>query len=263
MTGGLWAVIDSLDGRIGPPASLHQESDRMVLRPWERRQEPSLWWHATLEKMHSLAHVKLVTFPYRWAGNAEVYDAFNLPENLFFQEHAYHLDYHTETSNGVANLRVDFNPAQPVLGKLRVEGDYLKRVVLDCGTSAGGYMAILDTALQDRPGTVTGTEVQVPVGRYPRQIALLQRAGYSNLAVGLATNQIVISETNTNVLTAGGELKNSVRIDSRNGRVSLAYQLTNAAGIVFHLVRQDEDAPPRFEMRQGDKLLAQDTFKFG
>ena len=108
LNGKKWylAVIEGLDGRIGPAASLSQVSDRMVLRPWEGRSEPSLWWHATLDKVHSLSHVKLVTFPYRWAGNAEVYDAFNLPENLFLQDRAYHLDYHTESSNGTANLAV-------------------------------------------------------------------------------------------------------------------------------------------------------------
>jgi hypothetical protein len=265
LNGQKWylAVINGLDGRIGPAASLRQVSDRMVLRPWERRHEPFLWWHATLEKMHSLDHVKLVTFPYRWAGNAELYDAFNLPQNLFFQDQAYHLDYHTETNHGAANLTVAFHPLQPALGWLRVNGDYFQRVVLDAATSPGGFTAILDSALRDRPGAGPATDVRVPVGCYPRQIVLLQPEGCTNVAVGLTTNPIVITETNTNLFTAGGPLHNSVRIEPRNGQVSLDYQLTNASGIFFHLVRQDEKAPPRFEMRQGDKLVAQGTFEFG
>ncbi len=130
------AVMDGLDGRIGPARSLSQVSARMVLRPWEERQEPFLWWHATLEKVHSLSHVKLVTFPYRNAGDAEVYDAFNVPENLFFQDRAYRMDYRMEGSNGPANLTVTFNPVQPALGKLHVAGEYFRRVVLDGGTCA-------------------------------------------------------------------------------------------------------------------------------
>ena len=265
LNGKKWylAVIDGLNGRIGPATSLRQVSDRMILRPWEQRNEPFLWWHATLEKIHSLAHVKMVTFPYRWAGNAEVYDAFNLPENLFVQDRAYHLDYHAEAGNGPANLTVAFNPAQPALGRLRVSGQYLRRVVLDGGTSPGGFAAILDSVPPDRASAETGTDVQVPVGLYPRQIVLLQRAGRTNLAVGLATNQIVITETNTNAFAAGGPLNNSVRIQPASGEVTLDYELTNASGILFHLVRQDETAPPRFEMRQGDKLVAQGTFEFG
>ncbi|MGD1083298.1 MAG: hypothetical protein ABSA47_00950 [Verrucomicrobiota bacterium] len=257
------AVVDGLNGRIGPATSLRQVSDRMILRPWEQRNEPFLWWHATLENIHSLAHVKLVTFPYRYAGNAEVYDAFNLPENLFVQDRAYHLDYHAEAGNGPANLTVAFNPAQPALGKLRVNGQYLQRVVLDGGTSPGGFTAILDSVPPDRAGAAAGMDVQVPVGLYPRQIVLLRRATRTNLAVGLATNQIVITETNTSVLTAGGPLNNSVRIQPASGEVIMDYELTNASGILFHLARQDEKAPPRFEARQGDKLVAQGTFEFG
>lgn len=265
LNGQKWylAVIDGLNGRIGPAASLTNVSDRMVLRPWEQRQEPFLWWHASLAKIHSRAHVKLVTMPYRYAGDAEVYDAFNLPENLFFQDRAYHLDYHTEGSNGAANLAVTFNPAQPALGKLRVNGEYLRRVVLDAGTVPGGFTAILDSALRDGASAESGTEVQVPVGTYLRQIALLQREGHTNVAVGLATNPIVVTETGTNVLMAGGPLNSSVRIEPLPMQVRLDFELTNAAGISFRLVRQEEKAPPGFEMRQGDKLVAQGTFEFG
>jgi hypothetical protein len=265
LNGQKWylAVVDGLNGRLGPATSLNKVSARMVLRPWERRQEPFLWWHATLEKMHSRAHVKLVTFPYRYAGNAEVYDAFNLPENLFFQDRAYHLDCHAQSSNGSANLDVTFNPVQPALGKLRVNGEYFQRVVLDGGSSPGGFTAILDSVLQDRPSAQTGTDLQVPVGTYPRQIALLQREGHSNVALGIATNPIVITETATNVLTAGGPLNGSILIQSSPGQVRMDYQLTNASGILFHLVHQDEKVPPRVEIRQRDKLLAQGAFEFG
>jgi len=258
------AVIDGLNGRIGPAASLTNVSDRMVLRPWEQRQEPFLWWHASLEKIHSLAHVKLVTFPYRYAGDAEVYDAFNLPENLFFQNRAYHLDYHTESSNGMANLAVTFNPAQPALGKLHVNGEYLRRVVLDGGMVPGGFTAILDSALRNGTNGESGTDVQVPVGIYPRQIALLQREGHTNVAVGLATNPIVVAETGTNVFTAGGPLNNSVQmVVPFDYQVSMNYELTNAAGIFFRLVQQKEKAPPGIEMKQGDQLVGQGTFEFG
>jgi len=58
-------------------------------------------------------------------------------------------------------------------------------------------------------------------------------------------------------------LNNSVRIQPASGEVIMDYELTNASGILFHLARQDEKAPPRFEARQGDKLVAQGTFEFG
>jgi hypothetical protein len=263
------AVVNGLDGRIGPAASLRQVASRMVLRPWKQRSEPFLWWHATLEKVHSLAHVKLATFPYRWAGDAEIYDAFNLPENLCFQDRAYHLDCHTETGNGPANLAVTFNPAQPALGKLRVNGEYLHRVVLDGGASPGGFTAVLDSPSPDHAGAESGMDVQVPVGTYPRQIVLLQRQGYTNVAAAVVTNPIVVTETNTNVFTAGGPLHNSASfvqssVMFRLGQVvSFNYQLTNASGLAFRMVNLDEKAPPQFEVRQGDNLVAQGSFQFG
>jgi hypothetical protein len=105
--------------------------------------------------------------------------------------------------------------------------------------------------------------VQVPAGSYPRQIVLLQREGHTNVAVGLATNQIVITETGTNVFTAGGPLSSSVRMAPMDYQVSMSYELTNASGIFFHLVQQKEKAPPGIEMKQGDQLVGQGTFEFG
>jgi hypothetical protein len=83
------------------------------------------------------------------------------------------------------------------------------------------------------------------------------------VAVGIATNPIVITETGTNVLMAGGPLNGSILIQSSPGQARMDYQLTNASGILFHLVHQDEKVPPRVEIRQGDKLLAQGAFEFG
>jgi 2-amino-4-hydroxy-6-hydroxymethyldihydropteridine diphosphokinase len=77
------AVIDWPDGRIGATVPMKKIGDRMILRPWADHDQPFLWWHATLQHVHDLSHVKLVDFPFRYAGNAEVFDAFNAPANLF------------------------------------------------------------------------------------------------------------------------------------------------------------------------------------
>jgi hypothetical protein len=127
----------------------------------------------------------------------------------------------------------------------------------------GGFTAILDSALRDRPTTESGTDVRVPVGSYPRQIVLLQREGHTNVAVGLATNPIVITETGTNVFIAGGPLNSSFTMAPMDYQVSMSYQLTNASGILFRLVQQNEKAPPGIEMKQRDKLVGQGTFEFG
>lgn len=259
LNGKKWylAVIDNPDGRIGPAASLRAVSDRMVLRPWQEPNTPFLWWHATLAHVHALSHVKLVNFPYRWAGNAEVFDAFNLPARLYFQNEAYRLDCRVESAEGSANLAVSFVRLDPPLGKIRLDGVDIRRVVLDNGSAPDGFAVVLDSP---------SGEVAVPAGAYPRQIVLLQREGFNNVAVGLATNRLAVAEGVLASFSAGGPLRNGVAVSpnpSGGARMRLDYQLTNAGGIPFCLALQDEKAPPRFQIRQGDRLIVRGQFEFG
>jgi 2-amino-4-hydroxy-6-hydroxymethyldihydropteridine diphosphokinase len=245
------AVIDRPDGRIGPTVSMKKIGNRMILRPWADRDQPFLWWHASLRHVHDLSHVKLVDFPFRYAGNAEVCDAFNAPANLFLEGHAYQIEYRVESGG---NLAVAFHAVQPPRGKLHLGGEYLRRVVLDGGSA--GFTAVLDSP---------PAEVEVPTGAYPRQIVLLQRAGFTNVAVGLGTNLLTVAETNLATLNVGGPLQNAVAISPNpsGGTISLNYQLTNSAGISFRIAFQDEEAPPRFEICQGGSQVAQGRFRFG
>jgi len=253
LNGKKWylAVIDRPDGRIGPMAALKEIGDRMILRPWAERGEPFLWWHATLQYVHELSHVKLVDFPFRYAGNAEVFDAFNAPASLFVQGQAYRLEYQVERSG---NLAVAFRAFRPPVAKLHLGGESIRRVVLDGG--AAGFTVVLHSP---------NAEVEVPAGTYPRQIMLLQHPGSTNFAVGLGTNSLAVAQDNSATLNAGGPVENAVGVspEPSRGTVSLNYQLTNAAGISFRLAFQDEEAPPRLEIRQGDSLVAQGRFRFG
>ena len=193
---------------MDPRLAAKEISDRMVLRPWAQRDKPFLWWHATLPHMHDLSHVKLVTFPYRYAGNAEVFDAFNLPANLFLEGQAYRLDCRVERTGAQAGLALSFQQFQPPLGKLHLGGDFIHRIVLDGGGSPDGITAVLDAP---------AAEVEVPVGVYARQLVLLQRAGGTNFAVGLGTNRLAVTATNEARLDAGGPLRNTVEIASASG----------------------------------------------
>ena len=253
LNGTKWylAVIDRPDGRIGPAGSFKEIGDRMILRPWAERERLLLWWHAGLGYVHDLSHVKLVNFPFRYAGNAEVFDAFGLPARLFVQGQAYRLEYRPE---GAKELAVSFNPLQVPRGRVRLGGEHIRRIVLDGG--ADGLTAVLDSP---------GAEVEVPVGVYPRQLVLLQRAASSNVAAGLGTNRLAVGEGTAAQLDAGGPLRNTVAVspEPERGAVSLDYQLSNASGLQFRLTSQDEKAPPRFDIRQGDTLVEQGRFRFG
>jgi hypothetical protein len=257
LNGKKWyvAVIDRPDGRIGPALAAKEISDRMLLRPWAQRDKPFLWWHATLPYMHDLSHVKLVTFPYRYAGNAEVFDAFNLPANLFLEGQAYRLDYQVERTGAQTGLALSFQRFQAPLGKLHLGGDFIHRIVLDSGSSPGGFTVVLDAP---------ATEVEVPAGVYARELVLLHREGGTNFAVGLGTNQLAVTETKEARLDAGAPLQNKVEIGrASGGTVSLQYRLANAANIGFHLAMHNEKVPPRLTIRQGDAEVGRGRFEFG
>jgi 2-amino-4-hydroxy-6-hydroxymethyldihydropteridine diphosphokinase len=253
LNGKQWylAVIDRPDGRLGSTASLKEVGDRMILRPWAERDGRFLWWHASLQHVHELSHVKLVDFPFRYAGNAEVFDAFNLPARLFFQGQAYRMEYRVEQGG---NLAAAFHSSHQPLGKLHLEGDNTRRVVLDGG--ANGF-----TAVMDEPPA----ELEVPLGEYPRQLVLLQRRGSTNFAVGLGHHPLAVTAERAAKVGVGGPLQNAVGISTSpsTGELRLNYQLTNSAGIPFRLAFQDEKTPPRLDIRQGDSLVAQGHFRFG
>jgi len=257
LNGKKWyvAVIDRPDGRIGPALGTKEISDRMVLRPWAERDKPFLWWHATLPCMHDLSHVKLVTFPYRYVGNSEVFDAFNLPANLFFDGQAYRLDNRVERTGARAGLALSFARFQTPLGKLHLDGEFIHRIVLDSGPAQDGFTAVLDAPAGD---------VEVPVGVYPRQLALLHRTGGTNFAVGLGTNQLAVTATNAARLEAGGPLQNTVEVArASSGTVSLQYRLANTGNVGFHLAVHNEKVPPQLAIRQADAEAGSGRFEFG
>jgi hypothetical protein len=257
LNGKKWyvAIIDRPDGRIGPALGAKEISDRMVLRPWAERDRPFLWWHASLAHMHDLSHVKLVTFPYRYAGNAEVFDAFNLPSNLFLEGQAYRMDCRVERAGAQAGLALSFQRFQPPLGKLQLGGDFIQRIVLDGGGAPDGVTALLDAP---------AANVEVPLGVYARQLVLLHRPGGTNFAVGLGTNRLAVTATNEAHLDAGGPLRNTVEIASASGgTVSLQYRLANAGNLGFHLAIHNEKAPPQLTIRQADAVVGRGQFEFG
>jgi hypothetical protein len=93
---------------------------------------------------------------------------------------------------------------------------------------------------------------------------LLQRAGGTNVAVGLGTNRLTVTETGEARLDAGGPLRNTVEIASASyGTASLQYRLANAANIGFHLAIHNEKAPPQLTIRQGDEVVGRGQFEFG
>ena len=257
LSGKQWyaAVIGKPDGRLGPATSLEEINSRLILRPWAERDKPCLWWHAKLPYAQNLDLVKLVTSAHRCAGNAEVFDAFNLPAKLFLQDQAYRLDCQVDPRDAPAGLALRFEPVRAVLGRVRVGGDFIRRVVLDGSGSPDQFTAVIDAP---------GTEVQVPVGVYGRQMVRLQCEGGTNIAIGLGAARLAVAETNVAIFNAGAPLWQTVEVSGgADGIVSLQYRLANAAGFGFRVALHNEKAPPQLVIRQRDNLVEEGRFRFG
>ena len=143
------------------------------------------------------------------------------------------------------------------MARLAFETDSTRSVslLLDSVNSPDGITAVFDAPAAD---------VEVPIGAYTRQLVLLQRAGGTNVAVGLGTNRLVVTATNEARLDVGGPLRNMVEIGrAYGGSVSLQYRLANAANIGFHLAIHDEKAPPQLTIRQADAVVGRGQFEFG
>jgi hypothetical protein len=180
-------------------------------------------------------------------------DAFPFPRKLFVQNHAWQLDCASESSGAGSKLGLKFTGQQPVLGELKITGDFIQRVILN----SGPYLVVLD-----QPGPV----VKVPTGRYNQPGVSLKKGdveAYRETRYPQPEKWIVVDEKKPVVLAAGGPLKNSVSISRHGKSLRFNYQLLGAGGDVYQLARVDRSKPPEFAVYRGDRKIASGKFEFG
>jgi len=136
---------------------------------------------------------------------------------------------------------------KPAQGELKIEGKYIKQLVLKGEDGAGIKF--------DQPGE----SIKVAVGKYLLREVQLE-GGYA-CRIWSDANWVEVGEDKPAVLKVGAPLKQIVKA-TRQGRVlALNYKLLGIGGETY--VRDDRSKPPTFTVYKGDKRIASGTFEYG
>ncbi|MHC4214073.1 MAG: hypothetical protein ACYSWP_11940 [Planctomycetota bacterium] len=210
------AVVDNMDGKIG-------DGDRFVLD----------WVGEDGGLLRSL-------------GNLPIQD------NIFFGSRFYKTAFEFKEKDGKLVLQMRLDELQVPLGKVTIEGKFVKCLVFNNDTT----QVILDFS--------TG-ESAVPLGRFNYEHLVLegdksQKFKVTNFHGG---NEFSVSVDEATMVKAGGPLINSVSVQRSGNVLTLGYKLVDAIGNEYGSLYGSRDNPPGFVVYKGDKQLSSGTFEYG
>jgi len=135
-------------------------------------------------------------------------------------------------------------------GELRIEGAYIKNLVLEGGDNPHGE------DLAD-----PNASLRLPVGTYEvRRIEL--QGGYVCWAPGLAGLQrVAVMEDTTEVLKVGGPLRQEIKAARRGRMLILSHEILGIGGERYSEATRAK--PPRFTVYKGDTAIASGQFEYG
>jgi hypothetical protein len=204
------------------------ENDRLLLRPWSKRNQP-----------FSADDGLLATVPFS--------------RKLFFDGRAYQLDLAAKPQDGEAKFALQFTEQSAALGELKIAGKFIQRLVL----SGGPQLVVLDQP---------GASVKIPTGSYNQCNILLEQNGaraFDNFSQSQAGRRISVDGKSPAVLNAGGPLTNSVVVSRHGQDLRLDYRLVGADGETYQLANQNRSQSPEFAVYQGDRKIASGKFAYG
>ena len=244
------------------------ERGQLLLRPWEERDKR---FRAASEKPED-------TWGIGWEGKNWVVrasDAFAFSPKVFFEGHAWQLDWSAEPRSREEKLALRLTEQQTPLGELRITGSFIQRLVL----TGGPYVVVL---------AQPPASVKVPPGRYqPYRIWLKQgeaeayyeyglpQTGKANIVQAVTAAQmpvvgppppeqaVVVNEQQPAVLAVGGPLTNCVSATRRGRNLLLSYQLIGTGGGKYWLVKGGDAKPPQFTVGRSGKRIGSGQFEFG
>jgi hypothetical protein len=204
------------------------ESGRLLLRPWEKRNQP-----------FSADDGSLVTVPFS--------------RKLFFDGQAYQLDLAVRPRDGEARPVLQFTEQSAALGELKITGKFIQRLVL----SGGSQLVVLDQP---------AASVKVPTGSYIHPDILLKQNGAEAFCKPGQTQirwRFSVDDKTPAVLNVGGPLTNTVIVSRHGQDLRLDYRLVGAGGETYQLVNQNSSQPPEFAAYKGKRKIASGKFAYG
>jgi hypothetical protein len=205
------------------------ENSRLLLRPWEKRNQP-----------FNAGDGLLASVPFS--------------RKIFVDGQAYQLEEIVRSQNGEATPSLQFTEQSVALSEVNVTGQFIGRLAL----AGRSYLVILD-----QPAGV----VKIPAGNYGQPDIMLERNGaqaycdYGRFQI--LRGRISVDGKTRAVLDVGGPLTNSVTASRHGQDLRLDYRLVGAGGQTYQLARQDRSKPPEFAIYKGGKKIASGSFEFG
>jgi hypothetical protein len=172
-------------------------------------------------------------------------------DRIFFEGHAYTLKPEFVPGQKDADLVVTVQGWRPHLGELRIEGEWISRLIL-----SGDATVVLDS-----PGAV----VQVPVGRYRSQRIFVDDADGYGLCKADRYGEVAVTEGGATALKVGGPLGPGVTVTRRGSQLELGTHLMGIGGVPYTALGEgDLGRPaPRFVVYSGAKAIASGAFRYG
>ena len=258
--------VGLLQNLSGQPGSF--QHGQLLLRPWEERNKRFL----------ASCEVPEDTLALAWTGMnlmVRASDAFAFLPKVFFEGHAWQLDWSAEPRAPEEKLALRLTEEQTALGELRITGSFIERLVL----TGGPYTVVL---------AQPPASVKVPPGHYhPYRVWLKQgkarayfnfgvpRTGMANVMEEVTGAQmpvlslpppeqaVVVEEQRAAVLAVGGPLTNCVSATRRGRNLLLNYRLIGSGGGEYWLVGGGGGKPPRFSVGKAGKKIGSGEFEFG
>ncbi len=177
----------------------------------------------------------------------------SVPEHLFLGGRYYEVKFaYGPPKTNFSTVTADFTEIKPALGELILDGQFVRKLVLE--GDAGS--AILDAPSHS---------VLVPVDKYQVQdVQLEPAAGMGSLSADVSEiRELSISPTTPCHLKVGGPLESSVAVKAYGNVLRLDYILKGAGGERYSVVNTNSKNAPRFSIYKGDRQLATGSFQFG
>ncbi len=179
------------------------------------------------------------------------YEPIPAAPKLFLGGHLYRIGYAFGTEAEGRLMTASFTEINSDLGELILEGQHVRRLVLE-----GGALVVLDQPPRS---------MLLPVDKYRIQAVYLQLAPREPTLFGSAggISQLSVRTGAPCRLKLGGPLESTVIAGAAGDMLQLSYFLKGSGGEQYSLNNANRGRPPRFAIYKGDRQLVAGNFQFG
>jgi hypothetical protein len=183
-------------------------------------------------------------------------DRFPAMKGLYVNGRSYDISYAFESGETDTALVVTFAEHAIPMGQLEIEGDFLKRLVLERGESGSMSVAVLESPAR---------RVACPVGVYDRLKVYLETGGAFQTLFATREEPIRVGEQRAAQLKVGAPLNNTVDVTREGNTLGLTYHLLGVGGEDYarELRRTEiQTFRPEFIVYHGSRELYRGMFSF-